>query len=301
MYIAAYYSFVCSAVKAAGRVGRHAPMQSIAVKKDNKPPKVFKAVITTSYKEIFAYRSQMAVSVFVQPIYFLVHYFIWRAIFQTREQVSGFTFDQMILYFAVSSLIEFLNWDNSGYTLQRLIQTGQFITFQLRPVSHIYFSFFQKVGQRILAFLIELIPVLCFYILFGVRFSPAMPFWALTSIILGFVMSFLIRYTIGACAFWFVKTDGISRAVLLFNGICSGAFLPLNLYPEGFQKFLFFLPFQFASYVPVRVFIGHYELAGMTMPIPRIVLVQAIMVAVMLLLNRALWYLGVKRFTGVGA
>lgn len=207
----------------------------------------------------------------------------------------------MILYFAVSSLIEFLNWDNSENILQRLIQTGQFITFQLRPVSHIYFSFLQKIGQRLLAFLIEVIPVMCFYILFGVRLIPAEPFWALISLILGFILSFLIRYTIGTLAFWFVKTAGISRAVVVLTSICSGAFLPLNLYPYGFQKFLFFLPFQFVSYVPVRVFIGKYELAGISMPIPHIVFIQAVMVIVMFLFNRILWYFGIKRFTGVGA
>jgi len=276
-------------------------MQSAVMKRGDNPPRFYKAVITATYKENFAYRNQMAVSIFVQPIYFLVHYFIWQAIFQIRDQVSGFTFDQMLLYFAVSSIVEFLNWDSSGHMLQRLIQTGQFITFQLRPVSHLYFSFCQKIGHRILAFLIEILPVMCFYILFGIRFVPAKPFWAVITLFLSFILSFLIRYTIGIFAFWFVKTDGVSRAVLLFTNICSGAFLPLNLFPAGFQKFLFYLPFQFVSYVPVRVFIGHYELAGMTMSIPRIVFLQAAMVGAMFLVNRALWYLGIKRFTGVGA
>lgn len=276
-------------------------MQSTVLKKGNRPPKVFKAVILATYKEFFAYRNQMAISLFVQPIYFLVNYFIWRAIFQIRDTVSGFTFEQMLLYFAVSSIIGFANWDSSGNMLQWLIQSGRFITFQLRPVSHIYYSFFQKVGHRILAFFVEMLPIMCFYILFGISLIPAKPFWALISLFLSFILSFLINYTIGTLAFWFVKTDGISRAVLLFTSICSGAFLPLNLFPYGFQKFLFYLPFQFISYVPVRVFMGHYELAGVTMPIPQIVSLQAVMVGVMFLVNRVLYYLGVKRFTGVGA
>lgn len=276
-------------------------MQNTAVADRKKPPKVFKAVITATYKENFAYRSQMAVSLFTQPVYFLVNYFIWKAIFQTRDTVSGFTFDEMLLYFAVSSLVGFLNWDSSGNKLQRLIQTGEFVTFQLRPLSHIYFSFFQKVGQRILAVLIEILPLICFYILFGIRLVPAELLWAMISLALGFILSFLINYTIGTFAFWFVRTDGISRAVALFSNICSGAFLPLNLYPKSLQKFLFYLPFQFVSYVPVRVFIGHYELGEITMPIPQIVLLQAVMAAGMFLVNRIIWYFGIKRFTGVGA
>jgi len=64
---------------------------------------------------------------------------------------------------------------------------------------------------------------------------------------------------------------------------------------------LFFLPFQFISYVPARVFMGSYELAGITLSIPQIVGLQAIMVFVTFLLNRLVWYFGIRRFTGVGA
>lgn len=271
------------------------------VGKGDKPPGISEAVIVATYKENLAYRNRMAVSIFVQPVYFMVQYFIWRAVFQTRDLVGGLTFDQMLLYFAVSSLVEIINWDGADNDLQWLIQSGQFITFQLRPVYHVFYSFFQKIGHRIVAFTVEVIPILCFYILFGIRFVPAMPVWAIISLLLSFVLSFLIRYTIGTMAFWFVRTDGVRRAVLLLSNICSGAFLPLSLFPHGFQKFLFYLPFQFASYVPIRVFIGQYELAGITLPVPQIVLLQAVMVAVMFLVNRIIWYFGIKRFTGVGA
>lgn len=276
-------------------------MQGVIQKKENAPPRVFKSVIIATYKENFAYRSQMAISIFSQPIYFLVHYFIWQAIFQIKETVAGFNLDQMLLYFAVSSLVGFLIWDSADSTLQRLIQTGKFITFQLRPVSHIYYAFFQKVGHRILAFWLEMIPILCFYILFGIKPVTERPFWALISLFLSFILSFILNYTIGTLAFWLVKTDGVRRAVILFTTICSGAFLPLNLFPNGFQKLLFYLPFQFITYVPVRVFMGHYELAGMTRSIPEIVLLQAVMVLAIFLFNRVIWYMGIKRFTGVGA
>ena len=87
-------------------------------------------------------------------------------------------------------------------------------------------------------------------------------------------------------AFWLVKTNGVRRAVLVFKDVCSGIFLPLTLFPVQIQKVLFFLPFQFISYVPARVFMGSYELAGMTFSIPQIVGLQALMVLLTYLLNR---------------
>ena len=76
-----------------------------------KAPPLYRAVIHATYKENFAFRSTMAVSLIVQPVYFLVHYFIWQAVFQVHDTVSGFTLNTMLYYFAVSSLLGFLNWD----------------------------------------------------------------------------------------------------------------------------------------------------------------------------------------------
>lgn len=275
-------------------------MDGIVSRRSDTPP-IFKAVISATYKENLAYRSQMAISIFTQPIYFLVQYFIWQSVFKISDTVSGFTLDQMLLYFAISSLSGFLNWDSAGTELQNLIQTGKFITFQIRPVSHIYYSFFQKVGNRILAFWVEMVPVIFFYILFGIDLIPAKPLWTVISFSISFVLSFLVSYTVGTIAFWLVKTDGVRRSILLFTQIFSGLFLPLNLFPKGFQKILFYLPFQFITYVPTRVYIGSYELAGITMPIPQIVFLQAIMVVIMFLVNRFIWSMGIKRFTGVGS
>jgi len=277
-------------------------VQAVHGKTDmKKASPLYKAVVQATYKENFAYRSNMAVSLITQPVYFLVQYFIWQAVFKTHDTVSGFTLDTMLYYFAVSSLLGFLNWDSADGTLQRLIQNGKFITFQLRPVSHLYYAFFEKVGHRILAFWVELLPILGFYLLFGIKPVPAKPFWAVISVALSFMLEFLINYTIGTIAFWLVRTDGVRRAVLVFKDICSGVFIPLTLFPSDIQRFLFYLPFQFTSYVPVRVFMGSYELAGITMSIPQVVSLQAVMVAATFLLNRLIWYCGIKRFTGVGA
>ena len=266
-----------------------------------KAPPLYRAVIHATYKENFAFRSTMAVSLIVQPVYFLVHYFIWQAVFQVHDTVSGFTLNTMLYYFAVSSLLGFLNWDDADGTLQRLVQTGKFITFQLRPVYHLYYAFFEKVGHRLLAFWVEIIPIIGFYLLFKIKPIPTMPVWAIISVALSFILGFLINYTIGTIAFWLVKTDGLRRAMLVIKDVCSGVFLPLTLFPSVIQKVLFFLPFQFVSNVPARVFMGSYELAGITMSIPQIVGLQAAMVAVTYLLNRLVWHFGIKRFTGVGA
>jgi ABC-2 type transport system permease protein len=263
---------------------------------------VMKATAFATYKEWAAYRSHMAVSLLVSPLFFLTQMFIWRAIYSNRTTITGLTLEQMLTYYGITAIINHLIYDSADWNLQMLIRTGRFLTFMLRPVSHCSFAMGQKIGHRILALWVEFIPVyLLFLFLFKIKLIPAQPGWAILSLVLSFVLLFLINYCIGITGFWLTKTEGLRRGFLVVRDIFAGSFLPLTLFPEFIQKILFFLPFQFITYVPIRVFIGSYDLAGIKLSIPEVVGLQAMMVLVMFIVYKILWYYGIKRFTGVGA
>lgn len=261
-----------------------------------------KATAFATYKEWAAYRSIMAVSLFVGPLFFLVQVFIWKAVYGGQETVGGLTLQQMIAYMGISAVINYLTFDSADWDLQMLIRTGKFLTYMLRPVSYCYFAFCQKVGHRLLAFWLEFVPIcLLFWFVFKIRLIPPFPGLTVISLCLSFILVFLTNYCIGISGFWLTKTEGLRRAFLLFRDLCAGTMVPLTLFPGVFQKILFFLPFQFITYVPTRVYLGSYELAGMKLPMYTIVGYQAVAVLVMYFLYRFLWYMGIKRFTGVGA
>ena len=112
------------------------------------------------------------------------------------------------------------------------------------------------------------------------------------------------QHKVIACAediFWLTQAEGLRRVFLLFRDILAGSFIPLAFFPDFFQKLFLFLPFQFISYVPIRVFLGKYELAGITMPIPQIVAIQALAVLLMWGVSEIMYRAAIKHFTGVGA
>lgn len=263
---------------------------------------VLKATAFATYKEWAAYRSHMAVSLIVGPVFFLVQMFIWKAVYSTRTTITGLTLDQMLTYYGIAAVINYLTFDFADWNLQMLIRTGKFLTFMLRPLSHCYFALCQKVGHRLLSFWIEFVPIyFMFFFFFKIKLIPTQPGWAFISICLSFILVFLTNYCIGITAFWLTKTEGIRRAFLVVRDLSAGTLLPLTLFPEILQKVLFFLPFQFVTYVPTRVFIGSYELAGIKLSIPEVVGLQFVATLIMFALYRILWHFGIKRFTGVGA
>lgn len=260
-----------------------------------------KGVAFATYKEWSAYRSHMFVSLIIGPLYFLVQIFIWKAVFSGKDVLNGLTLNQMISYYGIAALIHYCIMDFADWNFQMLIRTGQFITYLLRPMHHRLFAFSQKIGHRILGFTLEFIPVyLIFIFVFKIDLRPRYPLWSIVSIMLSFTIIFLINYCIGLTAFWLVKADGIRRVFLILRDISSGIFIPLVFFPEIIQKILMFLPFQYAVYVPIRVFIGTYEIAGNQISIPNIVGIQAIMCIIMFFISEIMYNAGIKRFTGVG-
>jgi ABC-2 type transport system permease protein len=259
------------------------------------------SVASVTYKEWAAYRTHSMVSIFTGPVYFIVQISIWKAVYSGNNQINGLNLQEMITYFGIATLINYLIMDFAGWNLQMLIHTGKYVTFMLRPISHIYFAFSQKVGHRILGFTFEFLPVyFIFLFIFKIKIIPSNFFWATLSLLMGFMIMFLINYLLGSLAFWIVKTDGIRTFFTIVKNICSGAFFPLIFFPDYIQNFLFYLPFQFMVYVPIRVFIGSYKLGDIKLSIPNIVGFQAIALLITFILTLTVVKLGRKKFSGVG-
>lgn len=263
---------------------------------------ILRAVAAVTYKEWSAYRTHSMVSIFVGPVYFIVQYFIWTAVYGEKANINGMDLSQMITYFGASTLIGYLTMDFADWNLQMLVRTGKFLTFALRPIHHRFFALSQKVGHRVLGFIFEFAPCyIIFTLLFRISLVPRYIGWTVVSVILAFLMTFYVHYIIGMTAFWFTQSSGIRRVFDLLSGIFSGVFIPLVFFPAGLQKLLFFLPFPYMSYVPVMVFTGEFILADIRMGIPAIVGIQGLAVAITALLSEAVYRASMRRFNGVGA
>jgi len=256
------------------------------------------AVASVTYKEWAAYRTHSMVSIFVGPVYFIVQYFIWTAVYGDNVTLGGMELEQMIRYFGAAALIGYLTMDFADWNLSMLVRTGKYLTFSMRPLHHRYFAFSQKVGHRILGFLFEFLPCLAIFILlFRVDMRPTHPGWLVASIALAFLMTFYVHYCLGLASFWLVESAGLRGVINTLSSFFSGALIPLVFFPGWLQILQFFLPFQYMLYVPAMVFTGTYTLGAMTIPIPQIIAYQAIAVAVMYGLSELLYRAAMRRFT----
>ena len=261
-----------------------------------------RAVAFVTYKEWSAYRTHSLVSVFVGPVFFIVQYFIWTAVYGDSGSLAGMELTQMIRYFGVSALIGYLTMDFADWNLQMLVRTGKFLTFMLRPVHHRFFALSQKIGHRILGFFFEFLPcLLIFHFLFRINIVPARMLWTILSVMLAFLMNFYVNYCIGMTAFYLVQAGGVRAVYQLISQIFSGALIPLSFFPETVQWIMTFLPFQYTNYIPAMVWIGNKSIGQMGFTIPQAVMHQTIAVLIVMVFSEVLYRASVKKFTAVGA
>lgn len=261
-----------------------------------------KAVAFVTYKEWSAYRTHSLVSVFVGPVYFIVQYFIWTAVYGEGGTLGGMELPETIRYFGVSALIGYLTMDFADWNLQMLVRTGKFLTFTLRPMHHRFFALSQKIGHRVLGFFLEFLPcLLIFGLLFGVDIVPKYIGWTILSVALAFLMVFYVNYCLGMTAFYFVQANGIRVVYQLIDGIFAGALIPLSFFPETIQMVMMFLPFQYTNYIPAMVWTGSDSIGALGLTIPEAVMYQGIAVVITAILSEIIYRLSVKRFTAVGA
>lgn len=263
---------------------------------------VCKAVAFVTYKEWSAYRSHSLVSVFVGPVYFIVQYFIWSAVYGGVGTFGGMELEQTIRYFGVSALIGYLTMDFADWNLQMLVRTGKFLTFALRPVHHRFFALSQKLGHRILGFIFEFLPCfLIFLFVFRIDIIPVHIGWTLLSTALAFLMNFYVNYCIGMTAFYFVQAQGIRTVYQLLASVFSGVLIPISFFPGAVQWVMMFLPFQYTNYVTAMVWTGAESIGELGLSIPQAVLFQGIAVIATALLSEVIYRASIKRFTAVGA
>src|SRR5690606_28364954 len=133
-------------------------------------------------------------SILIGPVYFLVQYFIWQAIFSARETLNGFTLEQMLAYYGVMAVTTYLTFDFADWNLQMLIRTGKYVTFVLRPVSHRFYALAQQIGHRTLGLFLGFLPVfLIVLFVFRIDLKPASVGWAVLSVLRGFLMTFFVN------------------------------------------------------------------------------------------------------------
>jgi len=118
---------------------------------------------------------------------------------------------------------------------------------------------------------------------------------AILAIFLAFALRFMMQYTFSMLAFWMERASAIEQFWLLFYLFLSGLIAPLELFPPTVRAIVQWTPFPYLIHFPASLLVGlpTDPLRGFGMTL--------FWILIFFILNRWLWRLGVKQYSGMGA
>jgi len=217
----------------------------------------------TLYWQIaFTYRIVLLFWIFVSTIPLVIFFFVWRAVFEEKSVINGYTFSVIITYYvAVRIISQFVNNEGMTEEIGREIREGLLTNYLLRSISHIKAKLVGVFAFKILSFFLALplLAVILFILKGYIRFSQTPIHYGLLAIVIpvSFLLNFLIFYCISLFSFWIMQPRGLLSVMnMIFMRILSGVVFPLDLLPPAVTTINQFLPFQFLFYFPAKISLG---------------------------------------------
>lgn len=205
---------------------------------------------------------------------------------------AGITMQQAVSMVWLQQLAGVLvpGWNtNADAALYNQLRTGDVAYELLRPLDAYTHWYVRSIAGRIGTFLLELVPILGIGLLvpepwgLGAPVSPLHALACLITLLSGLFTSCAMILLSYAMLLDVRVGDAPSRMAVTVAQILSGLYLPLQLWPEGMQTFVYYQPFAGMLDLPVRLYVGAQPLARAG----EIVLLQAFWTAVFVLAGRA--------------
>lgn len=259
------------------------------------------AVTSTLFKAQLVYRFEVAMTAVSSVGTVLFAWVLWGAAFSERTAIGGFTYQDMLSYYVISSFIVSIDKSNNVcFEVSKKIRGGTFSKYMTIPANPQLYFLFQSFGVSAYYALFALLSALFSVGAFGVKLSfssdPASVLCAILLVPLGISFMVSLRYFIGLLTF---KFQDIGFFIHVQSGsvtFITGSIIPIVLLPKTVQSILRFLPFSHVIYTPAALLAGQTDAtAGFSG-----LLVLLGWTAIMAVMNEAVYNRLRVKFDGVG-
>lgn len=270
-------------------------------------PRLQWLILRTSIEERLVYRADFALGTLFRFLPVVTQIFLWAAIFQQRDgqsgraAIAGYDFHSMVAYYLLAMLARaFSSMPGLSSGIARDIRDGTVKKFLTQPIDMLGYLFWHRVAHKLVYYAVAAGPfALVFWLCrdFFNGWPDAITLAAfIASLLMSFLVGFLLEALIGLIAFWFLEVSSMLFIYMMLNYFLSGHMLPLDLFPPAVSAVIEYLPFKFLAYVPPAIFLGRYDSAQLAQEL----LLEAGWVVLLLIANRVAFARGVQRYAAFG-
>jgi ABC-2 type transport system permease protein len=184
------------------------------------------------------------------------------------------------------------------YEFEREVVEGKLSPRLLQPLDPAWHHVSSHISERVARIPFAVFLLILFFVLYPQAFwipSLSQILLFTLSILMSFILRFVIQYTFAMFAFWTERASAIESFWYLFYLFLSGLIAPLEVFPEAVRAAVLCTPFPYLINFPVSL------LVGLPTDIGRGFSMTLGWTLFFLGLNRILWRAGLKRYSGMGA
>ncbi len=263
-------------------------------------------ILRTSIEERLVYRADFAFATLVRFLPIVTQVFLWGAVYDATgpddtKVINGYTFGDMVAYSLLVMVSRaFSSMPGLTTGIARDIRDGAVKKFLIQPIDLLDYLFWHRVAHKLVYYAVAFFPFVFVFWLCRDYFHawPDSITFAggLVSLLLAFVVGFLIESLMGLCAFWFLEVSSLVFVYMMLSYFLSGHMLPLDWLPEPYARGIQLLPFKYLAFVPAGILLGKYDHAQLM-----IELLQGFLwVIVLFALNRIALSRGLRRYSAYG-
>ena len=263
-------------------------------------------ILRTSIAERLAYRADFAFATLVRFLPVVTQVFLWGAIYQARgaddsRTINSYTYGDMVAYSLLVMVGRaFSSMPGLTTGIARDIREGTIKKFLIQPIDMLDYLFWHRVAHKLVYYVVALVPFALVFYLCKDYFHGWPNAWTLAggiaSLVLAFLIGFLIESLMGLVAFWFLEVSSLVFVYMLLSYFLSGHMLPLDWLPAPFADWIRLLPFKYLAFVPAAVLLDKYEASQLVTELG----VGCLWVVILYGLNRLALARGLRRYSAFG-
>jgi len=252
------------------------------------------------WSNLFVYRTNFFLQTIGPLFVFLfIKLSLWTSIYLSSQKsiIGGYTLEEMLAYHLWIMVASMIILTSSSQNLSEDIRLGKISSYLIYPFSFWEFHASNFAARQTVQVFIALLTVFILLILLPTYFSNISFLFFIQGLILSLMAGFFwfsLNYIIGLMAFWLEETWTLTVLTQVVTYFCSGAIIPLELYPLWLKEALFYTPFPYLGFVPVRTFMGESLLFWQS------VLVLLGWILLINLISKLIWKKGIHLYTAAG-
>lgn len=255
-------------------------------------------LVRVGFAGVVAYRAEMVIWI-LSTLIPLIMLAVWDAV-AVGGPIAGFGQIDFARYFAVTLLVRQLSSVWLVWELNYEIRTGKLSTRLLKPM------------HPLVPWAIDMLTAIPFRVLVLVPILAALLVWRpelwhtpsvgqlglfVVSMVLAWLVNFLVQALFAILAFWIDKTDALFGVWFAMWSILSGYMAPLAIFPDSLRPVLKLLPFRGMLGLPVEILGGFLDPWA---ALPEVG-IQVAWCAVLFVAVRWCWARGIARYGAYGA